>query len=356
MSSYKVQVNEDYSWPEPFDTAPITIHESVIDEMDPEYVAFFNKVLINRPDILETHKYPVAVTKAGGNTMPGQAPPVEMSEIYDFRIPRKYTEGPEIPARVFIPKGEKPSSGWPCMIWFHGGGWVLGSIGTETSFCTIVADTAKCLVMTIDYRLAPEDPFPAALHDAFDTTMYVMNNATTLEVDNKRVGLFGSSAGGNLTAVMAHKYAHSPLTKNLPPLKLQLMIVPVIDNTATGDTYPSWKRFQFTPQLSAAKMSWYRQLYLPEGGDSLKDPEASPIFYPDDSFKGLPRAFIASAGCDVLRSEAEAYHEKLVKNGVSSKIKIYAGVPHPVMAMNDILSKGIQLVNDACEEVKDALK
>lgn len=357
MSIFETHLNDDYSWPEPLSELPLKLDSSMVDKLDPEYLEFFEEVLCERPDILETHKFPVAKTKAGGNVIPGQAPPMDMAKIYDIEIPRKYTQldAGSIPARVFVPKGEKPADGWPCTIWYHGGGWVLGTINTENSYCTHLAELAKCIVITVDYRLAPEFPFPACVHDSFEALLYVMENSTKLNVDNARICLAGHSAGGNLTAIMCHKYAASELSKNLPPIKFQLMVAPVTDNSATGETQISWKENEKTPQLPATKMVWYRKLYLPEGGETLTDPESSPLFYSDQSFKKVPPAFIAATECDVLRSEAEAYNEKLRKNGVDSKIHIYKGVPHPAMVMNERLTQGANMVRDTTVAIKNAL-
>ncbi|KAM3162467.1 putative esterase [Lachancea thermotolerans] len=356
MSIYRTVLNDDYSWPEPLSQLPLKIDPSMIEKLDPEYIEFFNEVLCERPDILETHKYPVAQTKAGGNVIPGQSPPKEMAKIYEIEIPRKYTSADtSIPARVFVPKGNKPASGWPCTIWYHGGGWVLGSISTENSYCTHLADLAKCVVITVDYRLAPEFPFPACVDDAFEALLFVMENAAKLDVDNTKVCPAGSSAGGNLAAVMTHKYASSELSGGLPPLKFQMMVVPVTDNTATGETQLSWKENEKTPQLPATKMLWYRKIYLPEAGHTLSHPESSPLFHKGDSFRNVPPAFIAAAECDVLRSEAEAYHAKLREHGIESKLVIYKGVPHTAMVMDNRLSQGAKLVRDTILSIRDAL-
>lgn len=355
MSIYDTVLNEDYSWPEPLSELPLKLDPSMYGRLDPEYVSFFNDILCKRPDILETHKLPLAKTKAGGNVIPGQEPPMEVAEIYDIEIPRHHTlAGSPIPARIFVPEGEEPINGWPCTIFFHGGGWVLGSIDTENSYCTHLAELAKCLVMTVDYRLAPEFPFPACVDDAFEALMHVMEYSEKLHVDNSKICLAGSSAGGNLTAILTHKYASSPLSGDFPPLKFQMMVVPVTDNTATGETQSSWKENEKTPQLPATKMLWYRKIYLPEAGDTLSDPESSPLFYPDESFKNVPPAFIAAAECDVLRSEAEAYHDKLQRNGIKSKIVIYKGVPHTAMVMNERLTQGANLVRDTTSSIRDA--
>ncbi|SCV02317.1 LAMI_0G17832g1_1 [Lachancea mirantina] len=355
MSIYDTILNDDYSWPEEFGEVPLKLDSSIIKKLDPEYVAFFDEILCQRPDILETHKFPVAKTKAGGNVIPGQAPAMKVAKTFDFKIPRKYTSGESpIDARVFVPTGEKPASGWPCTVWYHGGGWVLGNISTENSYCTHLAELAKCIVITIDYRLAPEFPFPACVNDAFEALLYVMENAADMDIDNTRVCPAGSSAGGNLAATMTHKYATSSFAKHLPPLRFQMMIVPVTDNTATDKTMISWKENEKTPQLPATKMLWYRKIYLPEAGTTLSDPESSPLFYPNESFKNVPPAFIAAAECDVLRSEAEAYHDKLKSNGIASEIVIYKGVPHTAMVMNERLTQGANLVRDTIESVRAA--
>lgn len=355
MSIYDTILQEDYSWPEPFNELPLQLDPEMKRKLDPEYISFFNEVLCERPDILETHKYPIAVTKKGGNVIPGQSAPMKMAKIYDIEIPRKYTSSETcIPTRVFVPEGEMPLEGWPCTIWYHGGGFCLGNIGTENSYCTHLAALARCTVITVDYRLAPEFPFPACVDDSFEALLYVMENADHLQIDNRKVCVAGSSAGGNLAAVMSHKYAASEYCKRLPQLKYQMMVVPVTDNSATGTTYSSWKENEKTPQLPASKMLWYRKIYLPEAGDSLKNVEASPLFYPDASFRQVPPSFIAAAECDVLRSEAEAYHAKMLKNGIKSELVIYKGVPHTAMVMNDRLTQGANLVRDTISSVKKA--
>lgn len=347
-------IQKDYSFPGGIPAGPYEIHSSVKPRIDPEYAQFFEENLTQAANFLYTHRNPLATTRAGGNIMPGQSPLNSLAKIYDIAIPRKHTpDGPSVPARVFVPEGDAPEGGWPLFIWFHGGGWVLGNIGTENSYCSKVASLSKGVVMSVDYRLAPEDPFPAAVHDAFEAVLYGFENAAELGINNKKIGIGGSSAGGNLTAIVTHKYANSPLSKDLPPVVFQLLVVPVTDNTAYPDNTPSWKENEFTPQLPAEKMLWYRQLYLPNEED-YTNPEASPLFYPDESFAKVPPALLCVAACDILRSEAEAYNVKLKKNGVKSDIIIYPGVPHPVMAMDAVLEKGRQLIKDSTSAIRAA--
>lgn len=285
-----------------------------------------------------------------------------MESVQDIVIPRKYTDklAPSIHARVFIPtkksKPSKPSNNsWPAVVYFHGGGWVLGDITTETSYCSHVAELSECIVISVDYRLAPQDPFPACVDDAFEAVLYVSEiGPEKFGIDNTKICVAGSSAGGNLTAIVTHKFANAGFS--LPPLCFQMMIVPVTDNTATpeSNTLKSWKENQFAPQLPASKMLWYRELYLPNGGDDLNNPESSPLFYSDESFAKVSPAFIAAGECDVLRSDAEEYAKKLKKNGINTELVIYKGMPHTVMVMDGALQQGRDLVNDTTTAIRRA--
>lgn len=354
MPDYKLQ--SDFSFAGGIPEAPFKLHESMIKKLDPEYVKFFNSTLSSNPNIAYTHRVPLEKLRKAGNVIPGQTPLTEMAKIYDIEIPRKHTKAANsIPARVFVPKGNKPSEGWPLLVWFHGGGWVLGGLDTENSFCTKVADLCKCVVVSVDYRLAPQDPFPACVDDSFEAVLWAFESGPSeLEINSTKICVGGSSAGGNLTAIVTHKYANSELTSKLPPICFQLMVVPVTDNSATAETQPSWGENEYTPQLPAEKMIWYRTLYLQKGGDDYIKPESSPLFYPNESFAKLPPCFIAAAECDVLRSEAEAYAKKLKQNDIPTEIVIYPGVPHPVMVMDAVLQQGRDLIQNTTDALKKA--
>ncbi|CAN6618580.1 hypothetical protein TRVA0_007S01970 [Trichomonascus vanleenenianus] len=335
---------------------PYAVHKSVEARLDPEYIEFFNKNLATSKgtNLLYTHIVPLDKVRAGGNVMPGQSPLLPMAKTYDIAIPRDVTakDAPTVAARVFVPQGEAPEGGWPCTVWFHGGGWVLGNITTENSFCTHVAEWSRCIVVSVDYRLAPEDVFPAAIDDSYEALLYVMKHAGELNVNPAKVAVAGSSAGGNISAVLTHKYA-SDESHSYPPLVFQLLVVPVCDNTADVDTHLSYKEFEHVPQLPRDKMVWYRNLYLPNKAD-WTNPEASPIFYPAESFKNVPKAMVCCGECDVLRTEGEQYAEKLKAAGIDTNLVIYPGMPHPVMAMDDCLTQGKRLVKEACDALRTA--
>lgn len=336
----------------PIPSAPYKIHPSVESRLDPEYVEFFNKYMTEATNLLYTHLVPLEKVRAGGNVMPGQTPLLEVASTKDIAIPRRGGDG-TIPARVFTPTGDAPAGGWPCMMWYHGGGWVLGGIDTENSFCTHICEWSRCVVVSVDYRLAPEYQFPWAIDDSYDALLHIYRHASQFNVDSKRIGVAGSSAGGNISAVLTHKFASDPETKDLPKLVYQLLIVPVCDNTADKDSHESWSENEHVPQLPRLKMLWYRDLYLPNKKD-WNNPEASPAFYPAESFANVPPAFVVCGECDVLRTEGERYASQLKQAGVPTTLKVYPGMPHPVMAMDDVLTQGKILVKETTDAIRAA--
>ena len=131
---------------------PYPLHDSVKDLLDPEYVKFYNQYVAN---LQQVHLQPVAASRTGGVLIPGGGPLLDVGQTEDIAISRRETEGPEILLRAFTPSGEKPAAGWPVMLYFHGGGWVLGNINTENPVCTNLCVRGNCVVVTVDYRLVP---------------------------------------------------------------------------------------------------------------------------------------------------------------------------------------------------------
>ena len=216
-----------------------------------------------------------------------------------------------------------------------------------------MAEGAQCCVVSVGYRLAPENPYPDCLEDFWDVINWAAfsdEGVKALNINPERLAIGGSSAGGNIASVISHQYAAD---SSLPALKLQMLLVPVTDNTASKETHLSWAENEFTPQLPAEKMMTYRRYYLQH--ESLWDqPEASPIFFDDASFKRLPKAVVVAAELDVLRTEDELYHEKMLRNGVDSKLYIYPKVPHHTMGLCLVLEQGRKLTVDCAMELKDA--
>ncbi|KAI0052859.1 hypothetical protein FA95DRAFT_1482627 [Auriscalpium vulgare] len=312
------------------------LHPDILPRLDPEYAAFHNEHLVNRT---HPHEIPWDPSIRNAPTVPGSSPPLKVGGIADYSLSK-------CKMRVFTPEGPAPVRGWPVFIFFHGGGWTLGSIDSENAFATNMCKYASCVVVSVDYRLAPEHPFPAAVEDAIESLEWVWRQGkSTLDVDLDQIAIGGSSSGGNLAAVLSHK---ATLMSPPIPLVFQLLVVPVTDNTAAeSGTYASWTENAETAWLPAVKMVWYRQKYLPNAEDWPKW-ESSPILAPDELFPKSPKTWVAVTELDVLRDEGIAYGQKLMKAGVEVEIKVYKGAPHPIMAMDGgVLTLGKQLVSDA---------
>ncbi|KAJ6093592.1 hypothetical protein N7486_008881 [Penicillium sp. IBT 16267x] len=322
---------------------PYPLHESVRDLLDPEYVTFYNQHVINNQQV---HLQPVAASRTSGVLIPGAGPMLDVGKTQDLSIVRRETERPPVAVRCFTPKGEVPADGWPVMLYIHGGGWVLGNIDTENVVCSNLCVRGNCVVVTVDYRLAPEHPWPAAVHDCWETLLWlVAEGPAALSIDTSKIATGGSSAGGNLAAIMTHK-ALTLSPHSASPL------IPVTDNTATVENNESYRRYEHTPALPSLKMIWYRDHYLPNEAD-CRNPEASPLFYADD-WSRLPPALVMVGELDVLRTEGEQYADKLQKAGVAVDLQVMKGMPHPFLAMDGVLSEGKRCITLMCDALQKA--
>ncbi|THH01789.1 hypothetical protein EW026_g949 [Hermanssonia centrifuga] len=318
------------------------IHPDFLVKLLPEYVEFHNANTAFFPAV---HQVPWDPAVRKGAPVMGGSEPLKVGNVKDVPLSK-------CTMRIFTPEGTAPAEGWPVFLFFHGGGWTLGNIDTENAFSTNMCKHASCVVVSVDYRLGPEEPYPAAVEDAEEALHWVYTQGKAqLGVNVSKIAVGGSSSsGGNLAAIITHKAALAS-----PPIALafQLLVVPVVDNTASssGVPYASWTENANTPSLVPEKMIWYRQQYSPNEADWTKW-DNSPIFAPEEAFKKSPPAWIAIAELDILRDEALAYAEKLKKAGVEVETKIYKGSPHPIMAMD----VGKQLVSDAAEALKKAFE
>ncbi|WWD03447.1 hypothetical protein V865_001499 [Kwoniella europaea PYCC6329] len=313
------------------------LHPSVLPRLDKQYEAFYNKYMANAPMIQELPWDPAVRSSPA---VPGGAPALPVSKTEDIEL-----DGFSI--RVFYPTDLPTSGDAPIFVWYHGGGMVLGGINAENPFCTRVANSAKCVVVTVDYRMAPEYKFPVGHEDAWTAFEWVYKNGKErLGVDVGRFGIGGSSSGGNLAAFVSQRAGVQGI-----PIQFMVLGVPVCDNTATADTYKSWNVNRHCPGLPDAKMLWYRDQYIPNAED-LSNPIASPLFGSDEAFKSsVNKVFIALAELDLLRSEGEAYSEKLKSFGKEVDCRTYPGVPHAVQAMDGVLDMARKWIKDMCTYV-----
>ena len=265
----------------------------------------------------------------------GTAEPVQSVE--DLRIP-----GPagEIPIRVYTPDAPAPR---PALVYFHGGGWVVCDLDTHDVVCLAIARRAGAVVVAVDYRLAPEHKFPAAVVDCYAATLWTAANADRLGIDKTRIAVGGDSAGGNLGAVVSLKARD----ESGPAIALQAMVYPVTDLSSFAT--PSYQEFATGYQLTKSEMEWFRGHYLRSMEDA-RHPHASPLLAQD--FRGLPPALIITAECDPLRDEGEAYAERLKAAGVPVQCTRYAGMIHPFFSLSGAIPQAL----DALQEVADAVQ
>lgn len=235
-----------------------------------------------------------------------------LAKVEDRTIPR--IDG-DIPIRIYTPFGVGP---FPMLVYFHSGGWVLGSLEVEDSVCRILANGARCVIVSVDYRLAPEHKFPAAAEDAYTATVWAAKNAAAINGDSSRIAVGGLSAGGNLAAVVTLMARD----RGEPSLIYQLLLDPV---TQYGFDTESYRKQANDFLVTTDDMVWYWNQYLPSPADG-KNPYASPLFAED--LTNLPPALIISAGCDVLRDDGKGYSVSLRDAGVPVKFSIYEGTIH----------------------------
>jgi acetyl esterase len=247
--------------------------------------------------------------------------PDDVDEVVDLLIP-----GPAgtLRVRVYRPLSTELL---PVVIWFHGGGWVVGTLDSHDPVCRALANRTPCVVVAVDYRLAPEAPFPAAVEDSWAATQWVEREALKLGGDASRLVVAGDSAGGNLAAALALRARDSGLD-----LALQVLVYPVTDSDLDSESY---LRLATGLNLTRAKMEWYWEQYL--GGADGSHPEASPLRAPD--LAGVAPALVQTAEHDPLLSEGEAYAARLAEAGVPVTLTRYEGVIHGFIRMPALVAE-----------------
>jgi acetyl esterase len=264
---------------------------------------------------------------------------IELASVTDRDVPGP--AGP-VPVRVYRPSGDAPK---PVIVYFHGGGWVLGSLDTHDGTCRRLADGVDAVVVSVDYRMGPEDRFPAAVDDSFAALRWVAANAGELGGDPDRLVVAGDSAGGNLAAVM------SQLARDAggPALRFQLLVYPVTDHEFTS---VSMEENATGYYLTRDAMRWFYDRYLndpSEGGD----PRVSPLRAAD--LAGLPPAFVLTAQYDPLRDQGIAYADALRGAGNEAAMTLYEGLFHGFFSMFDMIDAGKAAFDDAIAAVVAAV-
>ena len=265
--------------------------------------------------------------------------PPELKSVTALAIP---SPAGSIPARIYTPLKLRTRDGLaPCLVFFHGGGWVIGDLDSHDVACRKLADEGQLIVISVDYRLAPEHKFPAAVDDAIAATKWIAGNAGQLGIDAGRLMVGGDSAGGNLAAVVAI----SARDGNGPAIAGQVLIYPATDFAMT---HPSHKEPETSILLTHTVIRWFRDHYL--GTADGEDWRASPARI--KTVAGLPPAYVLTAGADPLRDEGDEYAKRLKQAGVAVTYRHFPGQFHGFFTMGKLL----QQANVAAAEIGSWLR
>lgn len=278
-----------------------------------------------------------AAYEAGAGVL--DIPPHKLARVEELQIPLR--DGSTIAARLYAPNADA----LPLLVYFHGGGFTVGSVTTHDSLCRHLSHLAHCAVVSVDYRLAPEHKFPTAVHDAWEAVQWLAGQGTSLGLDASRLAVGGDSAGGTLAAVCAILARDAGL-----PLALQLLFYP---GCAAHQDTPSHKTFAQGFVLEEAHITYFFSQYINSRADR-DDWRFSPLNAPD--VDGVAPAWIGLAECDPLVDEGVMYADKLRLAGVPVDLEIYRGVVHEFIKMGRAIPQALQAHADAARALKHAFE
>ena len=286
---------------------------------------YFNPISLKDKSIYEIR---VSLHKS---TTKWSSKPIPFSNIKNMDIK---TVSNQVPVRIYT-----PDSGYnfPLIIYSHGGSWISGSIDESENICRKLSKNSKAIVVSVNYRLAPENPFPAGLNDVYNVLQWVYENANTINGDSSRICVAGDSAGGNLSAVVCQMARD----KSGPHITSQVLIYPSTNIYQLNTK--SWSYFGMDFNLTMENSEIFISLYTPRIEDR-KSEYASPLL--SKNFKGLPDTLIITAEFDPLRDEGEAYGNRLKNAGVDVISKRYKGVTHGFISMDNITAKSDEALNE----------
>lgn len=282
-----------------------------------------------------------AAYEAGAGVL--EIPAVPLARVEALHIPAR--DGYALPARLYAPvsRDDAVEEGLPVLLYLHGGGFTVGSVATHDQLCRQLAHLAGCMVVSLDYRLAPEFRFPVAHNDAWDALQWLAAHGEELGADASRIAIGGDSAGGTLSAYCAIEARDTGL-----PLALQLLIYP--GTTAHQDT-DSHRRYAQGFVLDEPAITWFFAQYLPHPEDR-EDWRFAPLLAPD--VDGVAPAWIGLAECDPLVDEGVQYADKLRMAGVPVDLEIYKGVTHEFVKMGRVIAEARRAHADMAAALKSA--
>ena len=274
------------------------------------------------------------------------APSTDVHDVADRKMP---VPGGEIGLRVYTPRPGSEDRPFPIVVHLHGAGFVAGDLDTHDSIARFHCKHADAVVIAVDYRLAPEHPFPAAVDDAYAAVEWAVEHARELYGDARRIAVLGDSAGGNLAAVVCQLAK----ARNGPRIAFQALVYPVVD-FRPGATYPS--RAQFGGGdffLSNRDMEFFRSCYLNDVERHASEPRASPLLGGD--LAGLPPALVVTAGCDPLHDEGKAYADRLAAAGVPVEYRCFESTIHAFMSFAGAIPVGVEGLSFVASRLRAAL-
>ncbi|WP_049900120.1 alpha/beta hydrolase [Halococcus agarilyticus] len=312
-------------------------------ELDPQVRQVLD--LLDQQRTPPTHGLSVGTAREQHDELFSMLDPQSVGDVQDLTIP-----GPErpIPVRVYAPD-DRSDDAPGVFVTFHGGGWVVGDLDTHDPFCRAVTNAASCLVLSVDYRRAPEHPFPAAVEDCYAAVEWAADYAPDLGGDPERLAVGGDSAGGNLAAAVTLLARD----RGGPDLCHQSLIYPAV-NSVVGEEFDSYEENGEGYLLERESMKWYDERYIQDDLDARNE-YAAPLLARDLS--GLPPATVITAGFDPLRDEGIAYAERLEGAGVAVDHEHFPGMIHAFVSMLDVVDRaqdGIETVADGLRAAFDA--
>lgn len=271
-------------------------------------------------------------------------PPHKMAQVHEWLIPSR--DGAALPARCYVPMvPETTMAPLPVLLYFHGGGFTVGSVDTHDSLCRHLAHLAHCAVVSVDYRLAPEHKFPTASNDAWDSLSWLHQHAPRWGLDPARLAVGGDSAGGTLSLVLAVLARDAGL-----PLALQLLFYP---GCASYPTSTSYRTFGQGFVIDVEGIDWFFEQYL-NHPQERQDWRFAPLHTPD--LEGVAPAWFGLAECDPLVDEGVAMADRLRASGVAVDLEIYRGVTHEFIKMGRAIPEALQAHQDAARALREAFQ
>ncbi|MFC6835918.1 alpha/beta hydrolase [Halomarina ordinaria] len=306
-------------------------------ELDPQAQAVLDLLdSVPRPP---THALSVTSARSALEEFFTDEDPDPVGDVADFSIPGPETD---IPVRLYLPEAEGPH---PALVYLHGGGWVLGGLDTHDATCRGIVTRADCAVLSVDYRLAPEHPFPAALEDSYAAVEWTVENGERVDIDTDRVAVGGDSAGGNLTAgvtLMARDHGG-------PDVAHQVLLYPAVASPLVHD-FESYEENGEGYFLETESMRWFYERYITRATDQRNE-YAAPLLAADLS--GLPPATVVTAEFDPLRDEGREYGDRLGDAGVPVTHHHYDGMIHGFSSMEEFVDAAGESLDDVANDLQE---